>query len=69
MSKVPTEITDAIRSNSKISDEKLRALSVFSRVVTSKRGLPSETDIANFLEVGYTKTHTLSVVAGVGIKQ
>ncbi|WP_443632789.1 carboxymuconolactone decarboxylase family protein [Candidatus Marifrigoribacter sp. Uisw_064] len=68
MSKVPTEVTDAIRNNSEIPDEKLKALSLFSRVMTVTRGLPSEKDINNFLNSGYTESHILGVIAGIGVK-
>jgi len=68
MSKVPTEVTNAIRNNTEIPHEKFKALSLFSRAVTLKRGLPSETDINDFINAGYTKNHILGVIAGVGIK-
>lgn len=68
MTKVPVEVTDAIRNNSEIPDKKLKALSLFAKAVTSKRGFPSEVDINNFMLSGYTEKHILGVIAGVGIK-
>ncbi|WP_241507195.1 carboxymuconolactone decarboxylase family protein [Aquimarina sediminis] len=68
MTNVPTEVTDAIRNNTEIPDQKLKALSVFSKIVTSKRGMPSQIEINNFLNEGYTKKHILGVIAGVGVK-
>lgn len=68
MTKVPPEVTNAIRNNTEIVDEKFKALSLFSRAVTFKRGLPSETDIDDFINAGYTENHILGVIAGVGIK-
>ncbi len=68
MSKVPTEVTDAIRNNTEIENEKYKALSNFSRVMTTKRGNPSQVDINAFLAAGYTENHILGVIAGVGIK-
>ena len=68
MTNVPTNITNAIRNNSEIPDKKLKALSRFSKIVTSKRGLPTETDINDFISAGYTEKHILGVIAGVGIK-
>lgn len=68
MTKVPVDITNAIRNNTEISDEKFKALSQFSRAITLKRGLLSKTDVDNFLNVGYTEQHILGVIAGVGIK-
>ena len=67
-SKVPVEVTNAIRSNSEIPNEKLKALSLFSRQMTVKRGLPSEDDITNFLSAGYTEENILGVIAGIGVK-
>lgn len=68
MTQVPTEVTDAIRNNSEVPDDKLKALSLFSRVMTVTRGLPSETDVDNFLNAGYNESHILGVVAGIGVK-
>lgn len=68
MTHVPTEVTNAIRNNSEIPDKKLRALSVFSKTITSKRGLPAQTDIDCFMNAGYTQNHILGVIAAVGIK-
>ncbi len=68
MTKVPTDITNAIRNNTEIQDEKFKALSQFSKAITLKRGLPTETDINDFTNAGYTEKHILGVIAGVGIK-
>jgi uncharacterized peroxidase-related enzyme len=68
MTNVPTEVTDAIRNNTEITDAKFRALSLFTRVMTAKRGNPSQEDIADFLNAGYTENHILGVIAGIGVK-
>lgn len=68
MSKVPTEVTDAIRNNTEIEDAKYRALSEFSKVMTAKRGNPSQDEIDSFLNSGYTQNHILGVIAGIGVK-
>jgi len=68
MTNVPKEVTNAIRNNTKIPDAKFRALSLFSRAMTVKRGNPSQEDIDDFLNVGYTKNHILGVIAGIGVK-
>ncbi|OUR94510.1 alkylhydroperoxidase [Flavobacteriales bacterium 34_180_T64] len=68
MSKVPTEVTDAIRNNTEIEDARYKALSRFSRVMTAKRGNPSPEDIDAFLAAGYTENHILGVIAGIGVK-
>lgn len=68
MTNVPKEVTDAIRNNTEIPDVKFKALSLFSRAMTAKRGHPSQEDIDNFLNAGYTKNHILGVIAGIGVK-
>ena len=68
MTNVPIEVTDAIRNNTEISDAKYRALSLFTRAMTAKRGNPSQEDITNFLNAGYTENHILGVIAGIGVK-
>lgn len=68
MSKVPMEVTDAIRNNTVIKNEKYSALSLFSRVMTTKRGNPSQKAIDAFLSAGYTEEHILGVIAGIGVK-
>ena len=68
MTKVPTEVTDAIRNNTEIPDAKLWALSLFTKVMISERGNPSQQDIDDFLYAGYTEEHILGVIAGIGVK-
>jgi AhpD family alkylhydroperoxidase len=52
MSKVPTEVTDAVRNGDEIPDTKLKALSHFTRVIFEKRGNPSKEDAQAFLAAG-----------------
>lgn len=68
MSNVPAEITDAIRTDALINDQKLRALSVFTRVMTLTRANPSQTDVDAFLIAGYTEKDILGVITGIGVK-
>ena len=68
MTSVPIEVTDAIRNGTEIPNKKLKALSTFTRAMTSKKGLPSASDLSSFLESGYTEKHILGVIAGLGVK-
>lgn len=68
MSNVPTEITDAIRSNSEVPDAKLKALSSFSKLMVTKRGNPSSEELDNFMNAGFNQEHILGVIAGIGVK-
>ncbi len=55
MSKVPDEVTDAIRAGEPIEDKKLQALSAFTRTMFFTRGRPTADDVQPFLEAGYTE--------------
>jgi alkylhydroperoxidase family enzyme len=68
MTNVPVEVTNAIRNNSNIPDEKLKALSLFTRAMTVKRGNPSQEDIDAFFSAGYNSDNILGVIAGIGVK-
>ena len=68
VSKVPTEITDAIRLNGTINDDKLKALSTLARVVTRNRGHVTNQEITDFINSGYNESHVLGVITGVGVK-
>jgi uncharacterized peroxidase-related enzyme len=67
-SKVPTEITDAIRCNGNIEDSKLKALSHFTRIITRNRGHVTNQEISDFLNAGYNENDVLGVITGVGVK-
>ena len=68
MSKVPTEVTDAIRDNRQIPDTKLAALSKLTRSLTANRGVVSQVEVDDFLTVGYTEVHVLGIIAGIAVK-
>ena len=68
VSGVPTEVTDAIRDGSEIRDDKLRALSNFSRSFVNKRGWVERSEINDFLAAGYTEEHVLSILLAVSVK-
>lgn len=68
MSKVLTEVTDAIRNGKQITDVKLNALSKLTRSLTVNRGIVSQQEIDNFIAAGYSETHVLGIITGIGIK-
>lgn len=68
MSKVPAEITDAIRDGKQITDAKLSALSTLTRKLTTTRGNVSQNEIDDFLAAGYKETQVLGIIAGIAIK-
>ncbi|WP_293751435.1 carboxymuconolactone decarboxylase family protein [uncultured Paraglaciecola sp.] len=68
ISKVPVKVTNAIRDGQPITDNKLAALSTFSRTMFLTRGHPSKDDVANFLLAGYSETHILSIILALAVK-
>ena len=68
MTKVPAEITDAIRGGQPINNPKLAALSKLTRLLTVNRGDVSKDEIDNFLAAGYSESHVLGIIAGIAVK-
>lgn len=68
MSKVPAEITDAIRDGKEIADPKLSALSRLTRLLTANAGYVTKVEIDRFLTAGYTESAVLGIIAGIGVK-
>ena len=68
MTKVPTEVTNAIRDGKQIPDTKLAALSTLTRSLTVNRGNVSQEEINDFLAAGYTEAHVLGIIAGIAVK-
>ncbi|GAC1496578.1 MAG: carboxymuconolactone decarboxylase family protein [Vulcanimicrobiaceae bacterium] len=67
-SKVPKDVTDAIRANAPIADPKLAALSKLTRTLFVTRGRPSQSDVAAFLQAGYTEKHVLDIILALAVK-
>jgi uncharacterized peroxidase-related enzyme len=67
-SKVPTEVTDAIRDGREIPDPKLAALSRFTRQMVESRGFPEREDVEAFLDAGYQERHVLEIVLAIAVK-
>ena len=68
MSKVPTEVTDAIRNGEEIPDVKLRTLSEFTRVLFEKRGNLSQEEAQAFLAAGYQEKQILEIILALAVK-
>ena len=68
MTKVPKDVTDAIRDGREIADAKLNALSNFTKTMTEKRGWASQKDLDTFFSAGYSETHVLGVITGIAVK-
>lgn len=68
LSKVPTEITDAIREWRPIPDEKLEALSRFTEHMWETRGLPDPARMEAFRQAGYQDRQVLDIIHAIGLK-
>jgi len=68
MSQVPAEVLDAIRNDRPIPDERLAALSAFTKVMFETRGMPGEADVEAFLKAGFEEQHVLQIVLALAVK-
>jgi uncharacterized peroxidase-related enzyme len=68
MSNVPVPVTDALRAALPIPDAKLSALSTFTDVMVSTRGLPQRGDVETFLSAGYQEQHILDIILAIAVK-
>lgn len=68
MSKVPAEVTEAIRQDRPAPDQKLEALRLFAQKMVTSRGNPAAEDSQAFLAAGYSEEQILAVVLAVGVK-
>lgn len=67
-SQVPQEVTQALRDDKPIPDERLAALAQFTRTMFHTRGNPSPDDVAAFLAAGYREPHILQIVLAMAVK-
>jgi uncharacterized peroxidase-related enzyme len=68
MSKTPEEVTNAIREGKDIPDEKMAALSNFTKVMNTTKGNPSEDDVKKFLDAGYSEKQILAIILAQSVK-
>ncbi|MFT5112563.1 MAG: putative peroxidase-related enzyme [Parasphingorhabdus sp.] len=68
VSAVPGEVTKAIRADASVDEVKLGALSTFTKIMVSKRGLPGQADVEAFLSSGYTENHILEIILAISVK-
>lgn len=68
MTKVPAEVTDAIRDGRPVADAKLEALRAFAHVMTESRGNPTPEQAQAFLDAGFEETHILGIILALSAK-
>lgn len=67
-SHVPPSVIDAIRKGETAPDNKLQALTRFTRAIVIQRGMINNDEAQLFLEAGFTEKHILAVILAVGMK-
>ena len=68
ISMVPLEVTEAIRNDEPIADSKLSALRAFTQAMVISRGNPSDTDVNEFINSGYSENNILDVILAISVK-
>lgn len=68
MSKVPLEVTNAIREGRDIPDAKLSALAIFTKEMFVTRGRPSGVAVDAFFKAGYDDRKVLEIVLALAVK-
>ncbi len=68
MMKVDDEITNALRDETALPNERLEALRTFTLQVVRERGFVDDADVQAFLDAGFTKRQVLEVILGVAQK-
>lgn len=68
VSKVPEDVTNAIREDRPIRDPRLSALSNFTRIMLRSRGFPDRKDVEDFLKAGFIERHVLEIVLAISVK-
>lgn len=68
VSKVPAEVTNAIRDGAAVPDARLAALSRFTRVMVQSRGMPEHREVQAFLEAGFDERQVLEIVLAIAVK-
>jgi uncharacterized peroxidase-related enzyme len=68
LSKVPPEVTEAIRDDGAIKDPRLAALQAFTRTMVVSWGRPRQDDVTSFLQAGYSEAHILDIILAISVK-
>lgn len=65
---VPGEVTEAIRNGRDSYEHKLGRLATFTRKMVNSQGRPSQSDVNDFINAGYTERHILDIILAMGVK-
>jgi AhpD family alkylhydroperoxidase len=67
-SRVPRDVTDAIREGRAIPDPRLAAVAAMTRVMLLSRGRPDADAVRAFVSAGYQEPHLLDIVLAISVK-
>jgi uncharacterized peroxidase-related enzyme len=67
-SKVPRAVTDAIRDDTTVPDERLAVLASFVRHLVFTRGRPADGDARAFLAAGFSEQQILYLILAIAVK-
>ena len=65
---ISEKVTTALRDETPLPTNKLEGLREFTLILVRKRGYASDTEIATFLNMGYTHQNILEIVLGIAQK-
>ena len=68
MSDVPSDVTDAIRTNNAIDDPSLAALHDFTHHLLLTQGRPSNDAVTKFLNADYNEKQILAIILAISVK-
>ncbi len=68
VSGVPADTLKALREGGDIPDDRLAALSRFTRVMFQTRGRPDKDDARAFLDAGFEESHIMDIILALAVK-
>lgn len=68
VSKTPIEVTDAIRDDQPIEDERIGPIVTMTRALLDTHGHPTESDVAAFRQAGFTDEQVLELLLAIAVK-
>jgi AhpD family alkylhydroperoxidase len=68
VSDVPADTLKALREGGDIPDERLAALSRFTRVMFQSRGRPGKDDAKAFMDAGFEETDIMDIILALAVK-
>lgn len=68
VSKVPVDVTNAIRDGEQLADQKLNVLSQTAAKIVEKRGFLGREEVQEFVAAGFAEEQLLGIVLAVSVK-